>query len=368
MTIHRAKGLEFDTVIVPGLHRTTGGVDQKLMRWEEVAFEGTRERLVAAPIKRGRKKEGAASLYSYLKVLEDERGGNEDVRALYVAATRAKRALHWVGVAEEKKDGSLAPPAGSFLKLLWPALEADFAQAELVEGDGGAEEAAAFVPKLLRLPEPLEEWVPAALRMAASEPEAAAAPEAAPVAAIEEEGGRLSSDVGTLVHAYLEMIARDGPDAWPLERIEGLREAMALWFAQQGHGDEEAAEGARRARAALNATLASEQGRWVLAAREGAAAELAVTMAEAGADGGRISTQVVDRTFVEGGVRWIIDYKTAEAAEKLGAGEAAREALAAHAERYRPQLQRYARLFAGEGLQVRLGIFYAAAGRLVELG
>ena len=42
-------------------------------------------------------------------------------------------------------------------------------------------------------------------------------------------------------------------------------------------------------------------------------------------------------------------------------------ALQAHAERCRSQLERYAGLFAEEGLPQRLAIFYAAHGRLVEL-
>jgi ATP-dependent exoDNAse (exonuclease V) beta subunit len=37
MTIHKSKGLEFDTVILPGLERTTGHGDQPLLLWEEIA-------------------------------------------------------------------------------------------------------------------------------------------------------------------------------------------------------------------------------------------------------------------------------------------------------------------------------------------
>jgi ATP-dependent exoDNAse (exonuclease V) beta subunit len=273
------------------------------------------------------------------------------VRALYVAATRARRALHWVGVAKEKEDGTLAPPAGSFLRLLWPALEAEFAQARPVGSDGDGGDAAAFVPQLVRLAEPVASWVPPALRAAAP---AAGEAEQRPAPAAEEEGGRLASDVGTLVHAYLEMIARDGLEAWPRERVDGLRDAMALWFGQQGHGAKDAASGAGRSREALLATLASEQGRWALAARTEAAAEFAVTSAL----DGQFATHVVDRTFVEDGVRWIIDYKTAE----VGTG-----GTAALAERYRPQLERYAALFAGESLPIRMGILYAAVGELIEL-
>ena len=33
MTIHAAKGLEFDTVIVPGLHRYLPNYNRELLRW-----------------------------------------------------------------------------------------------------------------------------------------------------------------------------------------------------------------------------------------------------------------------------------------------------------------------------------------------
>ena len=73
-------------------------------------------------------------------------------------------------------------------------------------------------------------------------------------------------------------------------------------------------------------------------------------------DGGT-PTRIIDRTFVEDGTRWIIDYKTATPASDL----------AAHATHYRAQLARYVDLFTDEGLPVRAAIFFAALGRLVEV-
>jgi ATP-dependent helicase/nuclease subunit A len=75
-----------------------------------------------------------------------------------------------------------------------------------------------------------------------------------------------------------------------------------------------------------------------VAPRADAGAELAIARR---GEAGTAETRVIDRSFVEDGVRWIIDYKTAD----LGpAADAAR--LAAHAERYRTQLEAYAALFA----------------------
>ena len=135
---------------------------------------------------------------------------------------------------------------------------------------------------------------------------------------------------------------------------------------QQGHADAAARDGAARAREALRMTLQSADGRWVLVQRDGAAAELALSSAA----GDGVATDVIDRTFVEKGTRWIIDYKTAQKVgtpRVLSTGRVGDTAIETHADQFRPQLQRYARLFADEGLPVRFAVFYAALGRLVEL-
>ena len=67
---------------------------------------------------------------------------------------------------------------------------------------------------------------------------------------------------------------------------------------------------------------------------------------------------VIDRIFVADGCRWIIDYKTARLPEAE---------LPQRAASYRPQLERYARLFADDPQPVRAAIFFPMQGRLVEL-
>ena len=67
---------------------------------------------------------------------------------------------------------------------------------------------------------------------------------------------------------------------------------------------------------------------------------------------------VIDRIFVADGCRWIIDYKTVRLPEAE---------LAIRAESYRPQLERYASLFADAGLPLRLAIFFPVQDRLIEL-
>jgi ATP-dependent exoDNAse (exonuclease V) beta subunit len=347
MTLHKAKGLQFDTVILPGLNRKTGGNDTPLMRWEEVMVEG-REQLVVAPMKRRRPQaDGEAKTpCDWLGRFEKRRESNEAARLLYVGATRAIRRLHWVAAVELNAKGEPKPQAGSLLELLWPVASGEFDATAPMAADvdamaGGFD----FVPQLRRLA------VPQTLSL----PEAAAPAAPGAASGADDTGEPLDALVGTLVHAYLEMIARDGPDAWSIERLSSLRAGMEIWLMQQGCGDRDSAQGAERAGAILQTTLASEAGRWVLQSRKEAAAELAVVKVSRG--GTPIpTTSVIDRTFVEDGVRWIIDYKTA-----TPAGD-----LVAHAEHYREQLVRYADLFRDEGLPIQCAIFYAALGHLVQ--
>jgi ATP-dependent exoDNAse (exonuclease V) beta subunit len=100
MTIHKAKGLEFDTVIVPGVGRRSMADSKKLLLWEAKAGLIQERYLVLAPIQSvGDSKD---PIYYYLKKQEDRRASHEMMRLWYVAATRARKRLYWL--THEEKD------------------------------------------------------------------------------------------------------------------------------------------------------------------------------------------------------------------------------------------------------------------------
>lgn len=365
MTIHKAKGLEFDTVIVPGLARSNPSRDKPLLIWDSFPFADG-ERLLAAPVNRRRRGETAPTLYDFLQTLEAERDASEEARVLYVAATRAIRALYLLATCSRARDGTLAAPrAGSPLARLvaagvWPltaAGESPVSEGMLGAPVDAADDLATFVPRLRRL---------AAPRVAA---DWWALPQVVPVPEVASTGDALAAALGTLTHACLEQIAVD-PEAWDGARLERLAAAAESWLMSRGWASPEAAQGAARVVGWLYATLGSEAGRWALRRREQATSEWALThLASAEAQklgaGETVSesvTRVIDRSFVEDGVRWIIDWKTAWLGET-----ADRAQLAQHAERYRPQLERYAALFVEEGLPVRTAVFYVAHGTMLTL-
>jgi ATP-dependent exoDNAse (exonuclease V) beta subunit len=168
----------------------------------------------------------------------------------------------------------------------------------------------------------------------------------------------IEADIGTLAHRYMEIIAKQGLAVWPLSRIASLQPAMRHWLRQQGHAERIANEAATQVERLLAVTVSSADGQWVLGMQAGADAELALSKLT----GDEVKNHIVDRTFVDDGVRWIIDYKTTELPV-----DATAEVLQLAAEGHRKQLENYAVLFEAEALPIKCAVFFMHAGRLVNL-
>jgi len=356
MTIHKAKGLEFETVIVPGLQRGSGQNDAPLLCWDEVALADGAPCLLVAPLPARGEDAASPSLYDYLRRLESERTRHENERLLYVAATRAIRHLHLIGAVtrSDKRDDGLKPPAsGTFLDLLWPTL----AQPLFASAANAVPGSAAAPVELLPLAPPLRRLKQLGV------PEILAAPsDPAPLFAEHDAlvpptstHAPLAAVVGTLVHRVLELVAQHGLAAWPMSRLDALQPTWQRWLSQQGLAPQPARLAAEEALQALRTTLASTSGRWLLGPHDAAAAEQSWQTVD---EHGSVRQHIIDRVFIAEGCRWIVDYKTVRVAEAD---------LLRTAESFRPQLTRYARLFASDPLPQRLAIFFTVQGRLVEL-
>jgi ATP-dependent exoDNAse (exonuclease V) beta subunit len=365
MTIHKSKGLEFDTVILPGLDKTTGGNEQPLLIWEEVSQEAlgadiTDVDLVVAPLPpKGKAKKEQATPYGYLQALEKQRAEYEDARVLYVAATRAERCLHLLGAVKLDKNGQAKPKKNTFLEMLWPVVTPDFDLDNLLKIDE------AVINQQPKAGKRLEEFVPQLVRLVAPQLPDALNTDVALNIPINQQNDELVSiapsleaDIGTLTHRYLELIARQGIGAWTIARVGTLQPAMQRWLIQQGHQQREAAQGAEMVASLINTALQSREGKWVLQLRDYASQELALEYF----DGEAVKKRIIDRTFVEQGTRWIIDYKTTWAVSDLS-DDQLQQAAAAH----QAQLKEYAALFAHKGLPIKTAVFFVNIGRLIEI-
>ncbi len=120
MTIHKAKGLQFETVILYGLHRLSNNSKRSVINFEQTQ---TGNNVVFGPLKSLSSLE-KDPISHYLEQREHERNIYEAGRLLYVASTRACKNLHLIGNVVLNPSGSfILPPLGSFLRMIWPFFE-----------------------------------------------------------------------------------------------------------------------------------------------------------------------------------------------------------------------------------------------------
>lgn len=368
LTMHGAKGLEWDVVIVPGIGRAQRSDREPLLHWLELPGSGTESELLLAPISVAGSR-GERSLAKYIQRLRRQRARLERARLLYVAATRARRELHWFGVAPVNRAGELAPRADTALGLLWPTVGATF-RAVAAAAAAAAGAAANIAPTAVLPPAPplipvrgqwrlSADWVPeslpgpvAVVRLELSLRESAAEPEYLWV-------GMAARAVGTIVHAELQRLAQlpllpAAPDVAPPQ--------YAGWLAELGVEAAERAAAGMRIHTALAGTLSDKRGRWLLGGDHARAhSELRLT----GRYEGRVVNIIIDRLLIEpDGNRWVVDYKTSTHEGSDLEGFLAQEVL-----RYRPQLARYAALVTAQSPgTVRAALYFPLLGAFREVG
>ncbi|MCA1795962.1 MAG: UvrD-helicase domain-containing protein [Desulfuromonadaceae bacterium] len=352
MTIHKAKGLEFDHVFLPGLGRKSRGSSKSLLRWEEDPHFG----LLLAPVA----ERGAIEpdpVYAMLGRMEKRKEEYESARLLYVAATRARKKLYCYAHAPLDASGTSTPASGSLLELMWPVCQPFFASVPVDETmeEENVEKVAESLLK--RMP---QEHFPA-YSSPETEGESSGIQQSSAAHRPFASELRRSAVVGTVVHEYLAYLCVDTVRQ-QREYIHSLRQGMVQRFALEGY-TQEADSLAATCIDMLERSIESKIGRWILKPYPDASAEFEVC----GVSVGESVIGVVDRTFVDPDTneRWIVDYKSAipESGERLEAF------CQRQGEVYAPQLERYRTLMQQlePGRCCRAGLYFPACDAWCEI-
>ncbi len=342
MTIHKSKGTEFDTVILPSLERTTPQDKKALLAWHEEISEDYEKRLLLAPIHaRG----GDDASFDFVRSREKKRKDYEVQRLLYVGITRAERHLHLFSTLT--KDGDLQKPrAGSFLSLLYTHLQNEFALAGMA--DKAVEEGICQQVRLKRVP---ADWHPVV--KAENIDWQGVVIEAQDTALMEFSwAGQSTRLMGIVVHQYLRQIGETGLDKWNSELIQNQRNTISANLRSFGLPEDYFEYAAGRIVDILDNVIRSERGRWLLAPHHEANNEYAIS----GVIAHNAVNRVIDRTFIDNeGIRWIIDYKAGshEGGDLEGF-------LDEEQHRYRHQLEEYAEMLSAKHPEQKicLGLYF----------
>ena len=233
MTMHRAKGLQFDHVLLYGLGRAPRQAESPVLAWFDLPDEHGGEHKVISPVGPRAELEHDP-IHRFIRIRETLKDRHEQARLLYVACTRARKSLHLLGHTRLAPDGeSYRPPDGrSLLRLLWETVEPAFANA-FAPGTVAAEPAERhewLQPRLRRLD---AGWQLPAARAIPGRSDSTA--DVAAEAVSYEWVGAAARTAGTIVHRWLKLAA-DGDVRLEADSLAELRPAGERWLAGMGVG------------------------------------------------------------------------------------------------------------------------------------
>nr|BBA26280.1 ATP-dependent DNA helicase [bacterium symbiont of Abyssogena mariana] len=320
MTIHEAKGLEFELVIIPGLGRAPQNNKPPIIHLQEFSNQS----LLLAPIRAYTQLDDSCT-YTYLKHIESQQNKFETMRLLYVAMTRAKFEIHLLGTLNQSNQAS----SNTFLKLLAPIFQHQFDKLKLsTTKDNQSVQA----PELVRYIEPLEY-------------------DNLPDESKEKMDFQLSVDLqyksllGTLLHQYYE----DGlfsPD----------KQSIRVRLMECGVGNTDIDSHIDFIVNMLNLTKQDKHFSWLFKQRIS-------TQVEAEFISHKHSV-IIDRLFIDGDTLWIIDFKTATKSND----ESIAQFIQRQKTKYTQQLLSYkVALSACYSMEIKCALYCPAVQELIEI-
>jgi len=287
------------------------------------------------------------SLYNYLNQVNKRKRQLETTRLLYVGCTRARKRLFLSATLTADTDAWKPPAARSLLNCIWPTFEVG---CELLD------------PELPAPAQTLPERGIRRLRTAPALPTPAApdSTEAGSNIPLRAQNA-LHRHVGTVIHLGLQRLS--GFTGAELEHFD-LVQHHDWWRSQlqiPGLSGAQLEQGFALVEQSLTRVLADQRGRWLLAReREDAYSEYPLSCLR---EDGRLAEYIIDRCYVENGVRWVVDYKSS----MPEGGENVEAFLQRERQRYLPQLRHYRAAFAGiEDKPVRTALYFTNLAHWLE--
>ncbi len=343
MTMHKAKGLQFETVILMGIHRETRADKAPLVRVDQLD-----DAIVFGHVKARLEKE-QDPISQYLGRLEARRSEYEVDRLLYVAATRAQSVLHWVAqVSLDQKTGEIKPPTATTLfSRLWPFCPPDVLNTardvllrhhdEYPESFKPRSSRAWVGPTLTRRQQPLA--------FKQGTPVMGQNPKGAAAWSSEMSGERWT---GIVVHAWLaHAVVKGALPNWTLATLEVARPAIMRQLALSGMPVAMRPMASQEVIDMLLTMLQHEKGRWLLSQNH-VRAEWALIDDEAG-------VSVLDWAILNADGWLVVDYKTSRKGQDESFDAFSTRMMA----RYQAQLERYCRLLKTiDGRPARAALYF----------
>lgn len=363
MTIHKSKGLEFDVVIVPALHRYPRREDPSLLMWQERLNQAGRLELVMAPMTAvGETKHPT---YAHLQAEAAKKSQYEACRLLYVACTRARQQLHLSAHVKQDKANTVRlkhPPRSSLLNTIWQPLQTRIRRYDPKETLPEDITTTPVKPRPLHRLSKHWQFPPL--------PTGHQLEDYIPRYQYDDDSNELVTEwqdpssryVGTVIHRYLQAFGESGIDNWSVEKVKRLQPQIKAALQSLGTPINQLGTGVDTVVMALSLVLQDKQAEYFLSSKHPFhACEYPITLAS------RVGPKhlQIDRVFTtRHGITWVVDYKTAtpEADQTLD------DFLTKQAESYEAQLKLYSFALQQAGFKkIKMALYFPLITTWFEL-
>lgn len=332
LTMHKSKGLEFDTVFLPSLEKTGRNDDPELLYWHEHLNSDGDTHFILSPIdiqSANDTSKNQNSISKYIRQIKKEKSDLETIRLLYVACTRAKKNLHISATLKVDEDNDVvAPVKNSLLAKIWPSLAQEFTLATHQDDEKKSHTPQAthtnetHVPYIRRLNfskiQTHSQLVDSSSLASISQTK-----DAMPIPKIPSTNTRHNTfnnqdfdlevayqsshmferNQGIFIHRLLNTLCTSDLSTWNIDRINKTQAHWQAQLAQMGLAPQHAHEIITQAIACIEQLINNKTAQWIFdASHRNSACELSLWW--------QGEEKIIDRTFIDKDVRWIIDYKT----------------------------------------------------------
>ena len=366
LTIHKAKGLEFDHVFLPGLARQPKIEERELLLWHERLNRARVPKLFLAAL--AGTGESSDTLYELLRHEKLAKSKFENTRLMYIGVTRAIKSAHLSAVLKRGKEESTNPDPRSLLSTIWSAiLQNKFV--EFVNMDGINTENILESKGTSQLKTAtLLKRIPVSLLPQSSWFEVTEKPDDNhqhhPEPSFNEDPRldlMLDTQIGNLIHQALQA-SLTNKNLLSDHSINLQRQRWQQHLLRYGFGLDKTHYAVTFIEDSLRKTLSNQEFLWVFDhSQEKSVAEYELQSKNSDVT----QNHIIDRSFLDfEDIRWIIDYKSAKKPDSI----LEEEFIAGQLNLYRPQLKRYHELFKDEKNKgIKTALLFTSIPKLVEV-
>ena len=356
MTMHRAKGLQFDHVLLFGLGRQSGKNKKQVLSWFDLPSQEKIEKKIISPVG-ARSEANNDPIHNFIETTNKEKDFNEQARLLYVACTRAKKSLHIMGntVIDKNKNQIRPARSDSLLNLLWPSIKEQFENQHNHSeyNDDTYNQTEWLNPKLKRFERPWK--LPKTEYLTKHEFQNELNTEKENKYYWVGDNTRIA---GILIHRWFQILVEK-----KYSSIEDLIEKRISsltkkWLDEINIQHLDVDQIIKRVFNAVKFILNDEKGQWILSGEGYSELSLSGFIDE------KLESIIIDRVKIDNqGTHWIIDYKTSS-----HEGSNLSEFIETECERYRPQLKKYTSIYSKwSGKKVKCALYFPLLEKFIEV-